>query len=126
MKIIGVLLILGALIGGGIILSDTIPGYFRNKTEQRQRLAEAAKIQDKLAALGPNASEAEILHATRDAEQMSQQLRFDQESVERRRNETLEFGGGALVVLIAGVVLFMRGRRKSKSAGTGAVATHSV
>jgi hypothetical protein len=120
MKIIGLLLILGALVGGGIILSDTIPGYFENKNRLARTRNEAADVEKKLAAIGANATEAEILSATRSAEQVVQQIRFDEDSVARRRDETLMFGGGALAVLALGTLLFLRGRKQQKQKSIGA------
>lgn len=107
MKIIGLLVMLGALVGGGIILSDTVPGWLRNREHlehARQRL-DAAK--QKLDAVGDNASEQDI----RDAEQELSSVQDAEEGIVRRRNETLMFGGGALAVLALGTFLFLRGRR---------------
>jgi hypothetical protein len=114
MKIIGLLLIAGALTGGGIILSDTIPGYFKNTDRLARSRNEAGVAEKKLAAVNASSTEAEIMSATRAAEQAIQQIRYDEESVARRRNETLMFGGGALAVLALGTVLFLRGRKQQK------------
>jgi len=114
MKIIGLLLIVGALVGGGIILSDTIPGYFNNKDRLARTRGEADVAQKRLAAVNDSSTEAEIVAATRAAEQVIQQIRFDEDSVARRRNETLMFGGGALAVLALGTFLFLYGRKQQK------------
>ena len=118
MKIIGLLLIVGAIVGGGIILSDTIPGYFTNKDRLARTRTEAAAMEQRLAALNASSTEAEIISATHAAEQAVQQIRFDEDSVARRRNETLMFGGGALAVLALGTFLFLRGRKRQSHAGT--------
>ncbi|WP_272011728.1 hypothetical protein [Nannocystis radixulma] len=59
MKILCLLLILGALIGGGVILPDTIPGYLRNQdllarahtelTAAKKQLDAAARVLQLLA-----------------------------------------------------------------------------
>ena len=120
MKIIGLLLIVGALVGGGIILSDTIPGYFNNKDRLARTHKEADAAQKRLAAVNDSSTEAEIVGATRAAEQVIQQIRFDEDSVARRRNETLMFGGGALTVLALGTFLFLYGRKQQKQRHIGA------
>lgn len=115
MKIIGILLVLGALVGGGIILSDTIPGYFNNKDRLARSRTEAAAAVRALDTLGPNSSESQIRGVTKTAEEATEQIRYDEDSVARRRNESLMFGGGALVLLVLGAFLFVRGRRKQPS-----------
>jgi len=118
MKILGALLILGALIGGGIILSDTVPGYFRNKDGLVRARAEAAAAQTKLEAISASASSAaELDRGIKMAESAVRRIRFAEDSVARRRNETLLFGGGALAVLSLGTVLVLRGRRKRSGLG---------
>jgi len=115
MRIIGFLLIVGALVGGGIILSDTIPGWMRNTDRLARTRNEAAAAQQQLTALGPNVSE----RAIDDAKRLVDRIRFDEESVARRRNETLLYGGGALAVLVLGTVLVViGGRKKSQRRGT--------
>lgn len=113
MKIVGILLILGALIGGGVILSDTVPGYLRNKERLAKSRDELKQLDAQLAAVqaDKSAPAAAIQRVISDSEDAIQQLHFDEESVTRRRNETLMFGGAAVVLLAAGVVLFLRGRR---------------
>jgi hypothetical protein len=117
MKIIGLILIVGALLGGGIILSDTIPGYLRNKERLARTHVEAREADPKLAALGGNVTERDVRHF----ESLVDQIRYDVEAVERRRNESLVFGGGAFAVLALGTVLFVRGRRR-RSPATAALA----
>jgi hypothetical protein len=116
MKIIGLLLVLGALVGGGIILSDTVPGWLRNRDYLARAHNELDVAKQKIDAVGPNATEAEIRDATRSSEDAIRSVRFAEEGVERRRNETLMFGGGALAVLALGTFLFLRGRRGSARA----------
>ncbi len=113
MKIIGLLLIVGALVGGGIILSDTIPGYLRNKDYLARAEAELRAETLLLDKVSANARASELEIAIRRTESATENLRFAVESVERRRNESLLFGGGAVGVLALGTFLFMRGRRKS-------------
>ena len=120
MKIIGLVLILGALVGGGIILSDTVPGWLRNRDYLARAHQEIDVAKQKLDAVGPNASEAEIRDATRSSEDAIRSVRFAEEGVVRRRNETLMFGGGALAVLALGTFLFLRGRRRPISAPAAA------
>jgi hypothetical protein len=115
MKIIGLLLIAGALVGGGIILSDTIPGYFENQDRLTRTRNEVAVAEKKLATLTASSTEAEVMSATRNAEQVIEQIRYDEDSVARRRDETLMFGGGALAVLALGTFLFLRGRKQKLS-----------
>jgi outer membrane murein-binding lipoprotein Lpp len=117
MKIVGILLILGALIGGGIILSDTVPGYLRNKDRLAKSRDEIKQLDAKLAAVqaDKNAPAAAIQRVISESENAIQQLHFDEESVTRRRNETLMFGGSAVILLAAGVVLFLRGRRSASA-----------
>jgi len=116
MKILGLLLIVGALIAGGIILSDTIPGYVRNKDYLARSHAEAQEAVDRMDKVPANATEVEIDTAIRRAKQANESVRFAQESVERRRNETLIFGAGTILVTALGVFLFLRGRRKPATA----------
>ncbi len=121
MKSIGIVLILAALGVGSFLLSDTIPGYKHDKNLLARHRAEAQQVEKRLASLRDSASEADISRAIRDAELSVQQLRFDQEMVERRRNESLIVGGGSLAVLALGAFLFARGRRKRSPAGGIAV-----
>ncbi|MDB4962481.1 MAG: hypothetical protein JWP01_2480 [Myxococcales bacterium] len=102
MKIAGILLILAALIGGGIILSDTIPGWMRNRDYLTRARAEAAVKQQKLESLGPTANESQIRNAMSSAEHAVSSIRSAEDGIVRRRNETLLFGGGALAVLALG------------------------
>lgn len=115
MKIIGLLLVVGALIGGGIILSDTIPGYLRNKDYLATARAELGAAKAPLEKLGANATEYEVSRAIAHSENAISSVRDAEESVERRRNESLLFGGGTLAVIALGSFLFLRGRRKSGS-----------
>jgi hypothetical protein len=112
------------LIGGGIILSDTIPGYLQNKDYLVRAKSELAAAKSPLDKLGANATEAEIDRAIRHSENAIFSLRSAEEGVERRRNESLLFGGGTLAVIALGSFLFMRGRRKS--GGGAATATSLV
>lgn len=116
MKILGILLIVGALIAGAIILSDTIPGYLRNKEYLVRTHAEAKEAVAKMEKIPANATEHEIESAISRAKQASDSIRDAEESVERRRNETLIFGGGSLAVTALGLFLFFRGRKKSATA----------
>jgi hypothetical protein len=116
MKTLGLLLIVGALIAGGIILSDTIPGYLRNKDYLVRTHAEAKEAVAKMDKLPANATERDIEYAISHAKQANDSIRDAEESVERRRNETLMFGGGSLAVTALGLFLFFRGRRKPATA----------
>lgn len=113
MQHLGLLLILGALIGGGVILSDTIPGYLRNQDLLASARTELTTATQKLEAVGAYASEADFRRAMSDAQRANDGVRFAEDSVARRRDETLIYGGGALTVLVLGVVLFKRGRRSA-------------
>lgn len=116
MKIVGVLLVLGALIGGGIILSETIPGYLRNKEELARRRTELSAAKNPLDKLGPNATEAQIHHAIQQSETAIALARNAEEGVARRRNESLLFGGGAVALLALGAFLVVRGSRRTSRA----------
>lgn len=116
MKLIGVLLVLGALIGGGIILSDTIPGYLRNKEHLERARTELSAAKNPLDKLGPNATEAQINRAIQDSEMAITVVRYAEDDVARRRNESLLFGGGAAALLALGAFLFVRGSRRTSRA----------
>lgn len=115
MKIIGIILILGALVGGGLILSDTIPGWKRNTEYLERARAELSTQKDPLSRLPANASEAQIEYAMLHANDAVSAVRDAEDGVARRRNETLMFGGGALAVLALGTFLFLKGRKKSST-----------
>jgi precorrin-2 methylase len=119
MKIIGLVLMVAAVLVGGFLLSDTIPGYLNNKDLLARHRAQAVQVEQKLASLPATASEDEIYRATRDAERAVYMLRNDQEGIERRRNESLVVGGAALGVFALGAVFFFAlGRRKRSPAGS--------
>jgi hypothetical protein len=116
MKIIGILLILGALIGGGIILSDTIPGWMNDKdyvVRAKKEAADAIARVDraKSVPIAENDDGHSFEYLVQQAESATSGIRSAEEGVERRRNETFMFGGGALVVLALGVFFVTRGRR---------------
>jgi hypothetical protein len=71
-------------------------------------MAKVDKAKDAPAAADDGRGFESLMHQ---AESAVDGIRFAKEGVERRRNETLMFGGGALVVLMLGGFLFTRGRR---------------
>lgn len=103
-------------------LDQLPPGWMRNRDHLVRARAEAATAQQKLEAVPRDATERELTYALSDAESAVQSIRYAEEGIERRRNETLLFGGGAVAVLALGTFLVLRGRRKQ----TRAVATRSA
>ena len=115
MKIVGIVLILGALVFGSLTLADIVPGYFHNKEALASctTRAEAAAAKAKAVTTDPNASEAAVAMAMRDLDTEVEMQGYSAEGVVRRRNEMFLYGGSAFGLLVLGVVLFMVGWKRS-------------
>jgi hypothetical protein len=101
-KILGFILVLGALVAGGILLSDSIPGYLDNRAGSARVGTELEK------ALAARPTDPDEL--TRIEQELSS-LRHFNDGKKRRLTETGIALGGMIVVGGAGLLLVRRGRR---------------
>src|SRR5688572_10374673 len=100
MRILGAILVVGALVGGGILLSDSVPSYFKNG----DNLARAEKRAEEAIAAGDvRAAEGEV-----DTMVSIKEVR------QRRLIETAIASGGMVLLIGVGIVLFRRSGKKAK------------
>ena len=106
MKIAGAVLIVGALVAGGVLLSDSVPSYFRNgdllaRAHERAELAIAA-------------------NDVRTAEGELDTIASIKEVRSRRLNEIVMASGGMVLLGGIGFLLIRRGGRGGRGAAAHA------
>jgi hypothetical protein len=118
MKILGLLLIVGALLAGGILLSDSIPRYYANQRRVERARAEASEETARVKAIGarPYSGTNGLQYAIQSAESAVKGIRSAEDSVARARDESLLASCAALALIALGAFLFVRARRREAPA----------
>jgi len=125
MKVLGLLLIVGALLAGGILLSDSFPRYYENQRHLERARAEAAEKIAHAEAMGarPASGTNDYAYALESAESAVRGIRFAEDSIARARDESLIASCGAIALIGLGAFLFVRARRREAHATRASSAT---
>ena len=108
MKTMGILLILGSVVAGTVLLSDSVPGYFEDRALFARAEARAAVALER----AHQASEAEKAEAVAVLEQEVDVVSSMGRARDRRAAEILVIVPSVLAALGAGVLLLRRGLRR--------------